>query len=246
MKTQTLNLEQYIKNQNLELPAEKITKIDRKLEELNEKCFGSEILLKKQLIKQKALCTYPLISPEFLSLSNKKYLENTETGFVGYIHVPRFGVYSLDNPTMKINFGYDSRTPFLFFEVEKPNNLPKIIENELIKGNELFINNTIKYWQTPKEIRSKYEKIGGVSIKSSFHGFIPIDSKEKIKQAQRIFKDIYFVAETKPEEWTVTEHVIPRLIRDPLVIGVLDKDCFLIDKFETTPFEGYISKEFSF
>ncbi len=263
MENQTFSLEAYlIEPQKIQQGG--IARIDRKLEELSDGCFGPEEFLKRKLRLQRVLHTYSKISPEFLRLSSKKYIECPTNNFLGYIKVPRFSVYSLSNPNMKIDFGYASDLFRFFFKIEEPKGLSKVINKELARGNELFVSSSPKEWEDgwgemltlsppplvcpkiPKDIRKKYKKIGAVSIKSSFHGLIPEDSRQKIKQAQNYFDNIYFVAETKPEEWTVSEHIIPRFLRDPLIVGVFDKNCFLIDKFETTPVEDYVSKEFTF
>lgn len=84
---------------------------------------------------------------------------------------------------------------------------------------------------------------------SNFRGLIPKQTKEKIKEAKQIFGyveertdrlyNVFLIAEVKPEAWK--KKVI---ISDPLLVGKDNEKFFLVDKFNTTPLEDYVSREF--
>jgi len=64
---------------------------------------------------------------------------------------------------------------------------------------------------------------------------IPVDVKKKIAAARQMFGEIYMVWDA---EW------LPRPVGDPLIVGVIDKHCFLIEKFDATKVEHYVSSEY--
>ncbi len=264
METKIPTINQYLKSMP-SVDKEKLLKINEIISQSLLGSFKVEEIPLKQLKIQKAVYTWPQISPEFLRLSSQKPIDIDSS--IDIISVPRFGVYSIDNPNMVINFGdfveyYGlSSINGAFFGIEEPEGLPSVLEYELVKGNELFADSQgakFDIYQVrgnrccvrgirsiSKELKEKYKSIGVLTIRSSFHGLIPPDTRKKIKEAQPVLENIYLVAETKPEEWSVEKHV-PRFVRDPLVIGVLENKCFLVDKFDTTSLEDYISKEFTF
>ena len=132
------------------------------------------------------------------------------------------------------------------FNIEFPN-LPDIFTNELIKTTEFFkyskyekINKIFKFKKrkSPREIRTKYKE--NIELNSYLNGIIPIETKQRIKQAEQVFnEDIYLIAETEPQNWNIKKYN-----KDPLVVGVNDKKCYFIDKFDTTILEDYASEQF--
>lgn len=75
-------------------------------------------------------------------------------------------------------------------------------------------------------------------LTSTFRGLLPTATKDKIQEAQPIFDDIVLVAEE-------TQWGIQNITADPLVIGLIMGQAFLIDLFETTNIENYVGKEFT-
>jgi hypothetical protein len=73
----------------------------------------------------------------------------------------------------------------------------------------------------------------GVRLAAKFTGLIPADVKVKILKAQRLFRDIFILAE--PLQWSLED--VAKLPRDPLVVGWDGTGLSLIAKFDTTPLE---------
>lgn len=113
--------------------------------------------------------------------------------------------------------------------------LPRKIRNKQIRDFNEFKEN----------LAGRYDR-DIVTLSSTFNGLFPRETRERIIKAKPLFgNDLFIVAETKPEEWTIGRYVPPRLVEEPLVIGVIDDKCFLVDQFDTTPLEDYVRREFT-
>ena len=137
--------------------------------------------------------------------------------------------------------------------------IKKIIREELVKATNFYkksknianSNGTQYYFANIKRDqlvdflreKGKYEN-KYVRLISYFNALIPQETKTKIKKARWDFStyNLFFISETKPEEWNIEEGI---KTMDPLVIGVKDDKCYLIDKFDTTPLEEYVIQEFT-
>ncbi len=246
----TTDLKRYIMKAEKDLGRADVLR-DR-LKELKIDGFGSEKLFHKQLSEEVACLSYPQISPKFLSLFS--YIPIKEDSYLEIVHIPRFGVYSLDNSVMTIYLGYSEGT--YFFEVEEPK-LPETLTREIVKSSEIFcdtnepISIAGRYTQgwfsgLREDIEKRYKNIGALKISSTFHGILPTETKEKIREAKEIFgNQIYFVVETKTDDWSISKYAKPRIVEDPLVLGILEEKCFMIDKFNTTKLENWVNMEFS-
>jgi len=264
----------------------RLDQIDAQLEDLADSSFGVEQLPKKMLQKERALHTYPKISPEFLKMHNHATWKPEHWQREHTIHVPRFGVYSLDNPNMTIEVGYGVGTygNEFCFRVSEPR-LPRALINHLARSSEIFrdgeTGNLLSWtngkwlgytrskseWKRdidpslPKKTRKKIKRVFEdyklnlaynrydnrlVRLGSNFNGIVPTKIKQRVEEARRFFQDnIFLVAETKPEEWSIQTSPESRIVRDPLLLGVIDNDCFYIDEFNTTPLEDYVKREFT-
>lgn len=258
MTSQTLDLEQHITSPP-EVDAERLQRLNAKLEELAKGGFVVEELPRAQLAHQAAVYTYPKLSMDFLSHANEKEWKNRYNGWVGKIQVPRFGVFRLNSPRMTIEFAYNGWTYGFSFRVTQPVNFPEVMEKPLVRSTEVFRdideNDIVRLgngrygahsFLVPRTIEKKYKQAlkEGIEISSTFHGLIPTETRGKIKEAQRLFgNEIYLVAETAPEEWNVRR--APRIVKDPILVGVAKNEAFYLDRFDTTPMEEYVAKEFS-
>lgn len=103
----------------------------------------------------------------------------------------------------------------------------------------------------PVTIRTSYEASFpwgsswlDVQHSTAFRGFVPAETKKKIKKARSLFskKELWIIAERAEKDWKA----LPES-GDPLVIGHLVKSgrSFLVDKFDTTPEEEYVVREFT-
>ncbi len=196
---------------------------------------------------------YPQLDPSFLSMSH-------QTHFRGYpVDVPKFSVYHIypGENHFQIKMGrwgdffrlwtdlgrgyQDKNKPSVLVG---PLRASTIIDKEALKtGNGTYDfepQSDFTKWLKEKWLKEKgYPE---VEFTSMMNGIVPPKTKEKIKQAKRIFgkRGLFFIAETKPEAWNVREFT-----KDPLVAGVLEDKCYLIDKFDTTPLEEYVTREFT-
>lgn len=114
-------------------------------------------------------------------------------------------------------------------------------------------------WQPalPRKLTQQYKDVYGAlgvlnnmmsfgsafSIRAAFSGLIPAETKEKIREAQSsaVFSDIRLLAETS---WKLQETPQP-FYADPIVIGLVDAEMWVIDVFDPTPLEDYIAREFT-
>lgn len=238
----------------LEKDPEEISRIDRGLAELeSSKLLGCEKLPRDLLKLKKIQYEYPELVLDFLSMSNQVKFRNR------LIRVPRFSIYELGKFSMTISFAnFDLGVMRLLV----PKNFPEAMLRHYAKcfnfftenytGTDLDGSQKAFYFRPPFLSRKRWKTWikyirREVILSSEFHGLIPGTTKTKIEQARSHLatshssSNIYLVVETKPEEWNIEQ----RIVRDPLVVGIFMDHCFLIDKFETTPLEEYISMEFT-
>lgn len=249
-QTQTFELQRYIERK-IDLTLEQRREARLKLEELSKTGLGVERLPAENLAQALANAHYPKISPEFL--------RQNQLASEIKIRVPKFGVYSLDDPhmIMKLERGEFGNCNF---EIAHPKGVPEILVKELLFATEYgkdvhpelwshYIGGSRRYsgsfskrgTRLPKEI----ERIAYV-MGSSFYGFIPDRTKQEVSEAKTIFGDrLFLIAETKPEDWTLTKIPRPRIVKDPLILGIIANKCYLVDHFDTSPVEDYARREFT-
>jgi hypothetical protein len=80
-------------------------------------------------------------------------------------------------------------------------------------------------------------------ISASFSGVVPTETRQKIFAAQtsKAFTDVRILAETS---WTLEATPVP-FYADPIVVGLVDDEMWVIDIFDPTPLEDYIAREFT-
>lgn len=81
------------------------------------------------------------------------------------------------------------------------------------------------------------------TFSTSFKGLIPETTKQKIKDAEELFsgdqsRGIFLIKECP--SWTETE-----ITEDPLIVGIIGDQAYLIDQFDCTDLEAYIAAEFT-
>lgn len=81
------------------------------------------------------------------------------------------------------------------------------------------------------------------TISTFFKGLIPATTKQKVKDAEPIFSGCIsarlFLIKECPS-WTERE-----VTKDPLIVGVIGVQAYLIDAFDCTDLEEYVKKEFT-
>ncbi len=75
-----------------------------------------------------------------------------------------------------------------------------------------------------------------INATDKFSGLIPTEVKKEIIEAKDIFDEIFLVKEAK---WQ-----LEIIEKDPLIIGLLNGEAYLISHFDCTPFEHYVKSEF--
>lgn len=97
-------------------------------------------------------------------------------------------------------------------------------------------------FEAPSRLNQVYGFRSTHHLMATFSGVIPLETKEKIRDVQdrRIFSDIRLLAET---EWKLDIQPNP-FYADPIVVGLVEDEMWVIDIFDPTPLEDYIAKEF--
>jgi hypothetical protein len=75
-----------------------------------------------------------------------------------------------------------------------------------------------------------------ISMTDKFSGLIPTDVKKECIEAHDMFDDVFLVKEAN---WQ-----IELIEKDPLIIGILNGEAYLVSHFDCTPFEYYAKSEF--
>jgi hypothetical protein len=88
-----------------------------------------------------------------------------------------------------------------------------------------------------------FHNVWHYGLNATFSGVIPLETKEKIREAQRsqAFEDIRVLAEA---DWSLERYANP-YYADPIVVGLVEGQMWVIDVFDPTPLEEYIAKEFT-
>ncbi len=100
-----------------------------------------------------------------------------------------------------------------------------------IYNTKAFPLNPIRYW-----IAYMKDREFDISLKDQFSGLIPIEVKKEIVEAYAMFDEVFLVKEAN---WQ-----IEIIEKDPLIIGFLNNEAYLISHFDCTPFELYAKSEF--
>ena len=75
-----------------------------------------------------------------------------------------------------------------------------------------------------------------IYLTDTFSGLIPADVKKECMEVYEMFDDLFLVKEAN---WQ-----IELIEKDPLIIGMLHGEAYLISHFDCTPFEHYAKSEF--
>lgn len=150
---------------------------------------------------------------------------------------PKLALIGLNSPTVSFkvqcrNVGYNTYTPFTSPAIPKP-----------------IFNLHRDVFETLKTMAKRKRKT--IILETNFTGLIPQDTRKKIIQAKKAFKEVYIVAETSAEKWKIREKeatVIkppPPTNYDPLVVGWDGNNLWLVDQFDLTTLENYVKSEFT-
>lgn len=159
-----------------------------------------------------------ILSPEVLTWRKSQGIPYK--GQESPVPQPEVGLFGLDTPHLSMS-NHGSWDPSL------PPSLAALYDD--VKG---------ALWQLDKNgYMFEY------NMTATFSGLIPAETKEKIQEARKsnAFTQIRLLAET---DWSIVQLPNP-LYADPIVVGLIDDEMWVIDVFDPTPLEDYIAKEFT-
>jgi hypothetical protein len=170
----------------------------------------------------------PLMDMSFLSMSN-------EQGW------PRFAIYKIGKADCR--FG-------VIIDVEKglAKAAPKLTYNfpqPLVPHYANFFAKLAERVAFTKVPIAEVKEIRNTAI-ANFAGLVPAQYRKVIRQAcsSNQFDHVCLIAEAP--EWKTNIEVVPMpRSTDPLIVGIKRGYSFLIDKFDVTPLEKYVSAEFT-
>lgn len=81
-------------------------------------------------------------------------------------------------------------------------------------------------------------------IESKYSGIIPNDVRAKIHEAKRDFGDRIIILTEAPKKWQVGSVRVNRPRLDPLVLGYMHGQFWLITEYDTTPAEEWVKNNF--
>lgn len=241
---QKYKLQKYIKDIDASLPTVLSEKRGLLTDIFEEETIGIEKNAREEAIATVLQTIYPTIKPSFLSMEHPDHYNLKEHGFKAVL--PRFAVYSLDSPRCivalaieAVNYGYlgsDGSDVTCLGQIIKEPQLPNELSNP--------ITDAISITGMNPKCGIPHPFHGEITFSSQFKGNIPQEVKEEIKLARRAFgKELYIIAEANRWERGEDKILSPKRTGDPLVVGVIDQQCFLVSEFNCTPLEDYGRRE---
>jgi hypothetical protein len=205
----------------------KVASSDRPFDAIKKELYGIEAHSRRQLlIAEKLQQRYK----RFLAKHNRAYPPISLNALREYRTKegwPTFAIFSLHWPEFKIvamarpDWSRPARGEVVFTP-----ELPDAIEN--------------CYQDIGQNLLQRSQRVSGrVTLAAEFSGLIPNEVKDKIADAEPIFKEIFVIAE--PNRWSLTEPA--RIPADPLVVGWDGEGLYLIAEFDTTPVEEALMLE---
>lgn len=164
---------------------------------------------------------FPIIDLQFLTMRRN--------GF------PRFAVYNLNHSEAFVSVRVRIRDKEVYPGASFPELFNKYFQDVFAKLTKRAL------WHTIGE-SDVHE--ANWKITAPFKGLIPEPQRKLINKEKNHFDGIYIIAEAP--EWNEQGHLTyfpPN--PDPLIVGVKWKQTFLLDTFDTTTIEAYVSKEFT-
>jgi hypothetical protein len=170
---------------------------------------------------------YPLINLDFLKMRNKDGL-------------PVFAIFSLYKKTcymsLKLEYSRDSWNSVVTLDSNFTGRLLRSKFKDIYyKLADLCMLHSVNFKHSTSRIELK--------IESEFTGLVPEHVRKKIREKNNCkFEQIVIIAEA--DNWTLDEKIEYMPNPDPLVVGVRGDLAYLIEKFDVTRIEEYVSKEF--
>ncbi len=205
----------------------------------NAKLILQKSIIDKQIEASKA--GYQKIDLSFLSMKRK-----SKKGELSY-H-PAFSVHKYESQGKFIycKIDFDDYYGEYFINIGDNYVSSFLVMKNLLK---VFIANIDeKKFYTPRHRGMSYPIKKGfvkysVRISTSFVGIIPEKTKEKIEKTGTIFAGCESSGIFLIKECPVWDE--QRITKDPLIVGVIGNQAYLVDHFDTTDLEDYIKAEFT-
>ena len=237
-------LEKYLA-QPEELSEEKKKELDKLIQELGGPEGDNALISEKSSLnhfcEKRAKCTYKRLDPSFLCLSDIINYKNQD------IQLPRFSVYKLygENAFSISIYPRGLINKKIKISISE-SNIPEIFHDRILKSFEFSSQPESDFYghhkfKVQRRIFKKYDRICGnnwdVFFSSKLQGVFPKETKEKIREAEKIFKkdQLYLISEKGVGEQQANENSRESL----LLIGIQNEDCFLLDNFKMNPTEKY-------
>ena len=208
---------------------EAINLYKKQLSELDQKKY---ILQQREKISKKK---FKKINIDFMTMTKKREItvERNEKNVVIPLKTPMFSFHqyyhSEEKETFKkCNFRLDlcgklvTNIKFNFYMTESP--LTTKVKETYKNAN--FI----------KRIIAPFNSETSIELEDNFLGLIPAEIKKECREAESMFDSIYLVKEAN---WQIKE-----VQKDPLIIGFIENEAYLISQFDCTPIEHYAKSEF--
>jgi hypothetical protein len=198
----------------------------RRFDAIKKELYGIEAHSRRQLlVAEKLQQRYK----RFLAKHNRAYPPISLTAlreFRTREGWPTFAIFSLHWPEFKMTATATGWSRVARGEVVFTPELPDAIAN--------------CYQDVAQNLLQRSQRVSGsVTLAAEFSGLIPGEVKDKIAEAEDIFKEIFVIAE--PQRWSLTEPA--RIPADPLVVGWDGEGLYLIAEFDTTPVEEALMLE---
>ncbi len=213
---------------------------ERRVVEFPEEVLGLESIAYADYL-------FPRIDPSFLGMKHEQRLEGeircSSDRIIDRIlpfrmALPRFAVYKVDSPVCQLDLTIGATylngdNEIKIVEIKTPFELPNCLFDNLTRP----IIDNVGIWDRTIGNRA-------YTLISLFNGTLPAPSKEKINACRKVFGDgVYIVAEAK--KWQIKRAPLkPAPVIDPLILGVINNECYLLDQFDCTPMEDYVKREF--
>jgi hypothetical protein len=203
-------------------PAAEPSVFNAKLKAAEEHLYGIELvaasrfrqakLMQERRLKSKYGDAYPPISLDALRTFR------TPAGW------PAIAIFNLDNPRFAISLKPNS---FQEGSIKFTPKLPPALTvcfNDVVDKLHTYIR---------RDFLGEIVNQTPIVLAAEYTGLIPLEIKEKIEKAQKVFRQIFILAE--PIGWSLTKSAI--LPADPIVVGWDGKDLYFIAEYDTTPVE---------
>lgn len=155
---------------------------------------------------------------------------------------PRFAVYNLDDT--QCCFQVEERS-YIGGQWFQTSSIPKVL-HPYFEDVYRRLKRKGRKVRLAHQVNPFIETQAKFTITQVFAGLIPLVVRKKIQRAEKgSFSNLLLV--TEAEKWKlskVVEHR-PKQVVDPLIIGLIENQAYLITSFELTPTEEMVAREFT-